>query len=148
MLGRAGKLLRMMGFDAYIRGNNEPLHRFVEHKGFILTSRRRWDEGLWRKVERRIKVFEQNTPMEEVVVWVLRNFGIPPEERFFSRCMVCNTPVVIPDEIPPLRWVDPSTVRYCPACKRYYWEGSHTRRMRKLIEELIRRAQEGSSLPH
>ncbi len=141
MLEGAGKILRMMGFDVYIRKGNEPLHEFITRSGFILTSRKRWDTGLWRKVEGRIKVFEPDTPMEDVVVWVLKEFGIPPQEKFFSRCLVCNTPVIIPNEMPPLKWVNPSTVRYCPACKKYYWEGSHTRRMRKLIERLIERAR-------
>ncbi len=144
MLEGAGRILRMMGFDVYIRGDREPLHEFIARSGFILTCRRRWDEGLWRKVEGRIKVFPPDTPMEEVAVWVLRNFGIPPQDKLFSRCLVCNTPVVIPDEIPPLRWVNPSTVRHCPTCGKYYWEGSHTRRMRKLIERIVEKARGAS----
>lgn len=59
----------------------------------------------------------------------------------FSRCLVCNTPLERPpaavaarapvDVAGPLWW--------CPACDRLYWEGSHTRRMRRELEALHQR---------
>ena len=58
--------------------------------------------------------------------------------------MVCNSPledaayVDVAGELPPEVRGDPRVrsagFRRCPSCGRVYWEGSHTRRMRRWLE--------------
>lgn len=46
----------------------------------------------------------------------------------FSRCSLCNTPLVEterPQDFPP----DIEEVFICPTCEKYYWRGGHVERM-------------------
>lgn len=62
--------------------------------------------------------------------------------RPFTRCMVCNAPLRgigrdaaagrVPDDV----LAGQSRFVECEACRRVYWEGSHWRRMRSLLDEL------------
>lgn len=59
--------------------------------------------------------------------------------RPFSRCLVCNTLLQRAaadqyERLPPLVRGE-HDVRYCPACDKLYWEGSHVRRMRLRLEQ-------------
>ncbi len=58
--------------------------------------------------------------------------------------MVCNAPLeeaayhAVAGDLPPEVRTDPRVrsagFRRCPSCGRVYWEGSHTRRMRRWLE--------------
>ena len=137
MMEDVGRTLRMLGFDVLIRRHDEPIEEFVRQEGIIITKRKRWDEKLRNEIMGRLFIFKDNARREAIVAYILNKFGLPPREQFFSRCLICNTPLIVPDEIPDIPGVDKSTVRYCPVCKKYYWEGSHTRRMMKYLEERI-----------
>jgi uncharacterized protein with PIN domain len=57
----------------------------------------------------------------------------------FSRCLKCNTLLQVPDQEALTRNV-PSKIReekdhfwYCPSCHHFFWEGSHTKRMRNRL---------------
>ena len=56
----------------------------------------------------------------------------------FSRCMQCNTPLIVADTDKLARVPDESRklahpLLYCPACDKVYWEGSHVDRMRQKL---------------
>lgn len=51
----------------------------------------------------------------------------------FSRCSLCNTPLVEtdrPQDFPP----DIEETFICPTCEKYYWHGGHVERMRHRLE--------------
>ncbi|MEW5728741.1 MAG: DUF5615 family PIN-like protein [Pseudomonadota bacterium] len=59
----------------------------------------------------------------------------------FSRCLVCNAALVAAPEAIGLPPGAHPPVRWCPACRKPYWRGSHVRRM----EARLRRWAGGSS---
>jgi uncharacterized protein len=70
---------------------------------------------------------------------VVAQVGVAPPVELFTRCLVCNAellPAGTEDwktRIPPASRELPGPVRCCPSCKRVYWPGSHTRRMRAAL---------------
>ena len=70
-------------------------------------------------------------------------------DRLFSRCMVCNAGLrrvphaAAAASLPPEVRGDPrvrsSGFRRCTGCGRVYWEGSHTRRMRRWLDRIAER---------
>ena len=74
---------------------------------------------------------------------VLETLASAPPRELFTRCMLDNVPlVVVPDA---LAWPHlpegvrgvASPVRQCPECGRFYWNGSHVRRMRHALERAL-----------
>lgn len=75
---------------------------------------------------------------------VTHAFPLDFAQTLFSRCTVCNHLLEGPmalDALPPttretvpqlvVEWRD--TCFYCPACRRAYWEGTHTERIREVL---------------
>jgi uncharacterized protein len=58
--------------------------------------------------------------------------------RPFSRCLVCNTPLVRAGEVErcqlKVRLRDDEPLWLCPGCHRNYWSGSHVQRMYRCLE--------------
>ncbi len=59
--------------------------------------------------------------------------------RPFSRCLLCNAPLIDApakrwDEVPERSREASGPLLHCPACARLYWEGGHVRRMRARLE--------------
>lgn len=147
MLGRLARWLRALGHDVVHDPelDDPDLARLArEQQRFLLTRDRRLCEERgspgWcvlltgtspgaqlREIDRRFGVF---TPG-----W---------RGRLFSRCIRCNAPLApVPhDEVrrklPPEVRADPRVrsagFMRCPGCAGVYWEGSHTRRMRRWLE--------------
>lgn len=71
-----------------------------------------------------------------------RRFGLGWPRPLFRRCLACNVPLEPAPEPEVERRVPrrvrerESEFRRCPSCERISWEGSHTRRMRRLEEAL------------
>lgn len=67
-------------------------------------------------------------------------------EQAFRRCLECNTRLELAS-VEELTDRVPETVRReqnrffcCPRCRRAYWDGSHTRRMREALGRALDRA--------
>ncbi len=149
MLGRLARWLRALGHDVIFdetlhdhelatlaRGQQRRLltrdRRLCEDRGrpdwCVLLGADRPAAQL-RELDRRLGLFDPD--------W---------RDRLFSRCMVCNTPLRrttydrVADRLPAGIRDDPRArtagVRRCPGCARLYWEGSHTRRMRRWLEDV------------
>ena len=126
MLGRLAKWLRILGFDAAY-----PRSAPSGEKYFVTT----------RKQERipQILIVTANDSMEQLKE-VLTAIRVRPNPGlFFSRCLICNTPVVkIPrddvfGQVPEQIFASRSEFHKCPQCGRVYWEGSHlSRAIRRL----------------
>ncbi len=59
--------------------------------------------------------------------------------RPFTRCLLCNTPLLEADEgqrhrLPEGARGRPGLLRACPRCDKLYWVGGHARRMRARLE--------------
>lgn len=64
----------------------------------------------------------------------------------FSRCAGCNAalqqrhPMEARGEVPGRVLRSARTLHYCPACGKWYWEGSHVARLRAWLEQALGRA--------
>jgi uncharacterized protein with PIN domain len=146
MLGRLARWLRALGFDtAYDPEITDAdlVRRAWEENRWILTCDRRLPEE-WRVSG--CLLLRSEEPLARLAE-VVSHFGIEAPRPVFSRCLECNetlgtidaevasnrTEVDVPDRI--LQTHDEFSS--CPGCGRVYWEGSHTRRMRRRLEQFF-----------
>jgi len=57
----------------------------------------------------------------------------------FSRCLVCNTPLLEADrdrwnEVPKYSREQATRLLYCPTCNQLFWDGSHVKRMYERLQ--------------
>ena len=146
-LGRLAAYLRMLSFDTVYANStsDQDLVRIsVEQRRILLTRDRgvlkysAVTHGYWlRETDSRLQAAE-----------VVRRFDLAKSFRLLTRCMVCNAVLrsaskeEMGGRVPPgvLEWC--SECRECPECERVYWEGSHYRRMRQVIEQLVAAVEE------
>lgn len=142
MLGRLARWLRVLGLDTlYDEVNPDPvLVQTADEEDRVLLTR---DRHLLREL-RPVRAWEvtEDAPLAQLRD-VVRRFDIGFPRELFTRCLVCNTPLVELGESEALALVPdrsrglPGPVRRCPACGRVYWQGSHARRMRAALERSL-----------
>lgn len=149
MLGRLARWLRALGRDVLFDPDldDEALARIARDGDRLLLTR---DRRLCR--ERgdpdwcRVVTGQKPAPQLRELDRPLGLFEAGWRDRLFSRCMVCNATLEPADygdivgELPAEVRADPRVrsagFRRCPGCGRVYWEGSHTRRMRRWLESV------------
>ncbi|TPQ42093.1 Mut7-C RNAse domain-containing protein [Cupriavidus pinatubonensis] len=141
-LGGLAHLLRMMGFDTLYDNHFEDseIERIAEREGRIVLTRDR--ELLKRRgithgcYVRAIK----STPQ---VREIFQRLDLARSARPFSLCLDCNVPLqpvardVVADRVPPAVLERHDRFVTCDGCRRVFWEGSHWRCMRALVDELV-----------
>lgn len=133
MLGKLTKWLRVMGYDARYQSfyKDGALEAFMARGRILLTRHhqraRLPGHGILLHTHR---VGEQLAELTE------RVHLKPDPALLFSRCIRCNTPLEDASRETALEMVPeyvfyhhPGQIRFCPACERYYWPGSHRVRM-------------------
>lgn len=145
MLGRLARWLRTLGYDTAHDDAIEDatlVRRAFEEGRHILTRDRRLFEE-WRIGGG--LMLESDEPLEQLEE-VATAFRLSPPTRLFSRCRVCNgriEPVeadTVADRVPGDVRARTSEFGECAECGRIYWEGSHTDRMRRVVERLFGRS--------
>lgn len=158
MLGRLARWLRALGrdvrFDAAM--DDDALARLARDEGRLLLTRDRrlcsaHGHPDW------CRLVEATRPAAQLreLTGPLGLFGSGWRDRLFTRCMVCNAPLrpvshrVAARRLPPEVRADPRVrsagFRQCPDCGKLFWEGSHTRRMRRWLEAVAPASQPGTS---
>ena len=141
-LGRLGKWLRLLGFDALFETECPP-GGFSARCGpgrTLLTRTRRVAEA---KTAPAPVFIRSNDPLEQVGE-VVRALGLTAGDlRPFSRCLRCNAPIeTLPREeargaVPDFVWETQPSFSRCPRCRRIYWRGTHTARSLERIGTLV-----------
>ncbi len=144
-LGKLVRWLRLLGLDvAYApQIEDRELLRVMErdHRGLLTRDRRLL---MHRIVETGYCPRSDNA--EEQAVEVLRRFHLSRHHLApFSRCLRCNgrLETVSKSEVEPR--LEPLTKRYyttfqrCRECDRIYWSGSHSEKLRRLVERLTKK---------
>lgn len=142
MLGKLAKGLRMLGYDTvFYRGEDAyQLISLARREDRVILTRN--TKLIPRRPEDRILRVTEDNPYLQLKELVRKGHITPDEEKFFSRCLVCN---VLLDEIPrdEAEGEVPDFIFHqqkdffrCPQCQRIYWPGSHQENMKKRIEEL------------
>lgn len=131
MLGGLARWLRAAGYDTATAQPGSPDRLLVaqaeRERRLLLTRDRRILElrGAWRHVLV-LRGHSADAWAEEMRQRLCVTWWHAP----FSRCLLCNTPLV---NLPPLPGQRGSTS--CPTCRKVYWPGSHTRRMAARLQE-------------
>ena len=125
------------------------VRRAVREERILLTRDRRLADE-WRISG--IEVLRANDPVGQLVELAARR-DLLGRARPFSRCSVCNAPLVpveraaVRDAVPARVYEGFERFRRCPECGRVYWEGSHVDRMRRVLERALGEAAAGRLRP-
>jgi uncharacterized protein with PIN domain len=141
-LGGLAHLLRLLGFDTlYENGwhDGDIVRRAVDEGRIVLTrdrellKRRDLTHGCY------VRALRPQPQLREIV----ERLDLARSARPFTRCLACNAPLapigkdqVLP-RLPPKVSEQRERFTVCTGCKRVYWEGSHWRRMKALVDALI-----------
>ncbi len=142
MLGGLARWLRILGYDTACDpgiADAELVRRAAAEGRWILTRDRRLPEE-WRVAG--CLVLEGEEALDQVEE-VRRRLELGDPPGLFSRCTVCNGvlesagPGDVEEEVPDRVLDAHDRFTRCPECGKVYWPGSHTRRIRRRVDELL-----------
>ncbi|MFC1477000.1 Mut7-C RNAse domain-containing protein [candidate division KSB1 bacterium] len=144
MLGNIAKWLRILGRDTLFhphKSTRENIETAKNENRCLLTRNRRVKE--WWRDGHYILLSHQH--LNECILEIHRKTPILTQVSLFSRCLLCNTPVEPASKEQAVSYV-PAHIGeihekflYCPICSKYYWQGSHTRRVEEKVREWEKR---------
>jgi uncharacterized protein with PIN domain len=142
MLARLARWLRTLGYDTVCEdaiADAELVRRaFLEGRRILTRDRKLFDE--WR-IDGGLLVRAEH-PLEQLAE-VVEAFRLSAPERLFTRCRVCNGELEPLDRERVSGRVHPRVEAHardfaeCSDCRRVYWEGSHTERMRSVLARVF-----------
>lgn len=149
-LALVARRLRALGFDVQlVRGARlEELFAAARDSGRIVLTLSD------RRPSRRAGVEVVTLPRGDARAAVrMLAASFEPSGPPFGRCLECNHPLQrrfaaeARGEVPAGVARSAETLRFCPECGRWYWEGSHTARLREWLEAALGRplAERGES---
>jgi len=141
-LGKLARILRMLGFDSLYRKDLTPDEiisvSLSEHR--IILSRSR---NLLKRKEVTHGYCLNTSEPEKQARLVLKRFDLQENLEPFTRCMECNSPLEelprddacgkVPEDVLPGQ----QEFKWCPACGKAYWKGSHYLKMEEKIGEIL-----------
>lgn len=134
MLKGLARWLRTAGYDVEMEPDGTADRLLIERalaEGRLLLTRDRTLLEI-RQAKTVVLLLEGND-LESLACEVTGKLGINWLLNPFSRCTLCNTPLMEttrPPDFPP----DIEQVFICPCCDKYYWQGGHVARMRRRLE--------------
>jgi uncharacterized protein with PIN domain len=146
-LGKLGRRLRLLGFDTLLAQDttgedpgDDALVRIAREQHRILLSR---DRELLARADLTHALEVPQAPVDAQLRDLIQRLHLQRAAAPFSRCTCCNTPIEPADPaqlpaLPPGVLARQDRFWRCPGCGRTYWEGSHHRRMRALVDQMLR----------
>ncbi|MBN2120246.1 MAG: Mut7-C RNAse domain-containing protein [Candidatus Omnitrophica bacterium] len=140
-LGRLARWLRILGFDALYQreGNQTKVLLLALREGRIVITR---NKVLFDKISAKA-VYLKEGKLKEQLKKTIKALNITIDEgKMFSRCVVCNKPLVavdktdIKDKVPPYVNKTQDEFSWCSQCQKAYWPGSHWGNIRRYFKEL------------
>ena len=138
MLGKLAKWLRILGHDTWYRSHHSPyMIQLLVEENRQLLSRRKATVELYKgalfvqsdRIGDQLKEINEKTPL------------FLDLSHIFSRCIICNVLLKdtgaedIEENIPEYVYYEHTRgIRFCPSCKRYYWQGSHQERVMRQLQ--------------
>jgi uncharacterized protein len=149
MLGRLARWLRAMGYDTLYPDampgapGDRRLLEISRAEDRVLLTR---DRMLARLASPRGGLIRAER-LDDQIAEALLAFGLAPaRERWLSRCLECNAPLVprareaLIDRVPEHVLATHERFTECPACGRVYWAGTHADRMLERLARLVGRS--------
>ena len=139
MLGRLAKWLRVMGYDTHYQSlYKKGVIRDLIGDGRLLLTRHRPTVDIYPN-SLLILSDQVHRQLEEIRA---RGYLTLDAPQWFGRCLTCNTPLKeasaedARENIPEYVFYQNITgLRFCSSCRRYFWPGSHTKRMINQLKE-------------
>jgi len=141
-LGHLARWLRTLGYDAFFQ---------VDASAELMRSELSKDDTVFVRTEcpsahalgarRAIQVPKDEEASQLRIV--CNELPEPPTALMFTRCVICNVPVVpiskdaVRGSVPDAVYAANERYTNCPSCERIYWEGTHTTRLRSRLALLL-----------
>ncbi len=150
MLGRLARWLRLLGYDTAYSSQIE--------KSLLLRISREEERILLTRDARLVQVrgltqyllLTDNQPLEQlkkvITTFALFPAGISPESFMspvIGRCSLCNTILENVSKergkkrVPEYVFRTAESIKKCPRCEKYYWQGTHQERFRRKLTEIL-----------
>jgi uncharacterized protein with PIN domain len=137
--GKLARWMRILGLDTdYIATCDiPPIVKLARQSGRTVVTR---NAGLVDRLGEGILL--KSDALEEQVRQVVMTVG-RENLAFFSRCSVCNVELDriekrnVEGRIPEHVYKTQDEFAICPACGRYYWQGTHWDKMKAEIERMV-----------
>ncbi|MGC8562901.1 MAG: Mut7-C RNAse domain-containing protein [Thermoplasmata archaeon] len=134
MLGKLSRYLRMIGYDVeYINSDKDDSYIISLSENNLILTR---DKELHERAKDSILIrsFNSIDQLEE-----LKGKLPPPSHRFMETCSICGTVldrVDTRDNLPDYVNKEAREIFHCNKCDKFFWDGSHTRNFRKMLERI------------
>jgi len=139
MLGALAKYLRIMGYDAAYQPHytDQRIRELVEEGRALLTRSRERAARYENSIIVDCDLVKDQLAVLDSAVGLDRN-----QERYFRRCIRCNSPLekaeeeVARDQVPDYVFTTQrDRIQFCPSCGRCYWPGTHRDRMAAILRD-------------
>lgn len=139
MLKGLARWLRAAGHDAALAKDGETdrelLARAHDSGRLLLTRDRKLLE--YRGASALVRLLECND-LDSCARELRQKLDLDWLYRPFTRCLLCNLPLSpVTDTVRVPQDVSHAALLQCPGCRRVFWEGSHTRRMRDRLQQWV-----------
>jgi uncharacterized protein len=132
-LGKLARWLRIMGYDAHYQPFYDPgqIRLLANQERVFLTRNSK------RLRQCKGAIFIRSDHVKEQLQQMKRDGFITIDRtKWFTRCMRCNEPLLeaepeaVRGNVPEYVFLkNPSRIRFCPSCIRFFWPGSHKQNM-------------------
>ncbi|MBW8328628.1 MAG: Mut7-C ubiquitin/RNAse domain-containing protein [Thiobacillus sp.] len=141
-LGGLAHMLRMLGFDTLYDNHfqDDAIVAIAEQDGRIVLTRDR--EMLKRRAVTH-GCYVHTLKSEDQLREIVERLDLARSARPFTLCLHCNAPLrpidkaSVLDRLPPRVREHYERFSTCDACGRVYWEGSHWRNMRRVLDGVL-----------
>jgi uncharacterized protein with PIN domain len=140
-LGALARLLRMTGFDTVYdrRLDDDAIEQLAAAEARIVLTR---DRDLLKRAAITHGCYVRSLRPTAQLRELFERLDLARSARPFTRCLCCNTPLRPIDalqaapRVPPAVRARHERFAACDGCSRVFWEGTHWRRMRALVDSL------------
>ncbi|MEE8417417.1 MAG: Mut7-C RNAse domain-containing protein [candidate division Zixibacteria bacterium] len=142
-LGKLARYLRILGFDTHFNESIEDiaLLRIAASEDRHLITR---DHKLSaRIIPHGILILENDEPLNQLSRVIQQLKLKIDSELLFNRCSRCNglchtvDKRTISEKVFPFILKTQETIKQCPACRRFYWKGSHYKALLTTLKSAI-----------
>ena len=141
-LGGLARMLRMLGFDTLYdnRFHDAEIAAICERDGRIVLTR---DRELLKRRAVTHGCYVHALKSEDQLRELVERLDLARSARPFTLCLHCNAPLravdkaSVRDRLPPRVREHYERFSTCDQCGRVYWEGSHFRNMRRLLDGVL-----------
>ncbi len=140
-LGKLAKYLRLIGLDTlyFAQIDDDALIDLAKKEKRVILTR---DKALYERQEAECFYLE-SIQTEEQLREIIKAFKLKDQQQNFSRCIVCNEPLIRIDKEEIAQRLPPKVLKYfshfeiCTKCDRIYWHGDHYKRMKAFLEDVF-----------